>query len=41
VNPTAENIAKLIYDFARGEGFPDTEVVLWETENCYATYTGE
>ena len=22
-NPTAENIAKLIFDFAAGEGFPD------------------
>jgi 6-pyruvoyltetrahydropterin/6-carboxytetrahydropterin synthase len=40
VNPTAENIAKLIYDFARSKGFPVTEVRLWETENCFATYTG-
>jgi 6-pyruvoyltetrahydropterin/6-carboxytetrahydropterin synthase len=39
-NPTAENIAKLIYDHARREGFPVTEVTLWETENCFATYTG-
>ncbi len=39
-NPTAENIAKLIYDHARLQGFPVTEVTLWETENCFATYTG-
>lgn len=37
-NPTAENIAKLIYDFARNQKFPVTEVSLWETESCYATY---
>lgn len=41
VNPTAENIAKLIYEFARSQNFPVTEVKLWETESCYATYTGE
>ena len=40
VNPTAENIAKLIYDHAAGEGFPVTEVTLWETENSFATYRG-
>ncbi len=39
-NPTAENIAKLIYDFTAESGFPVTEVCLWETPNCYATYTG-
>lgn len=39
-NPTAENIARLIYDCARGQGFPVTEVRLWETESCYASYTG-
>lgn len=38
VNPTAENIAKLIYDFARSHGFPVSEVRLWETDSCYATY---
>jgi 6-pyruvoyltetrahydropterin/6-carboxytetrahydropterin synthase len=40
VNPTAENIARLIYDYASAQGFPVVEVKLWETENCYATYTG-
>jgi 6-pyruvoyltetrahydropterin/6-carboxytetrahydropterin synthase len=40
VNPTAENIAKHIFDYAKGQGFPVTEVTLWETESCCATYTG-
>lgn len=40
VNPTAENIAKLIFDYARGQGLPVVEVKLWETPNCYATFTG-
>lgn len=38
VNPTAENIARLIFDYTRGQGFPVVEVKLWETESCYATY---
>lgn len=37
-NPTAENIAKLIFDFVKGRGFPVVEVRLWETDSCYATY---
>jgi 6-pyruvoyltetrahydropterin/6-carboxytetrahydropterin synthase len=37
-NPTAENIARLIFDFAAAEGFPVAEVELWETPNCSATY---
>jgi 6-pyruvoyltetrahydropterin/6-carboxytetrahydropterin synthase len=36
VNPTAENIAQLIYDVARNEGFPVVEVRLWETEDACA-----
>ena len=40
VNPTAENIARLIFDYAKDHGFPVTEVKLWETESCYASYTG-
>lgn len=40
VNPTAENIARLIYDFAVSKGFPVAEVQLWETEHCYAVYSG-
>ena len=39
-NPTAENIAKLIFDFAAESDFPIAEVRLWETPRCFATYTG-
>ena len=38
VNPTAENIAKLIHDFAQTQGFPVVQTELWETPRCYATY---
>jgi 6-pyruvoyltetrahydropterin/6-carboxytetrahydropterin synthase len=41
VNPTAENIARLIYEYALQEGFPVVSVSLWETESCYATYMPE
>jgi 6-pyruvoyltetrahydropterin/6-carboxytetrahydropterin synthase len=37
-NPTAENIARLIYDFTADHGFPVVDVQLWETPHCYATY---
>ena len=37
-NPTAENIAKLIFDYAREQGFPVVEVRLWETPHCCAEY---
>jgi 6-pyruvoyltetrahydropterin/6-carboxytetrahydropterin synthase len=37
-NPTAETIAKLIFDFTKDHGFPVTEVKLWETPKCFATY---
>lgn len=37
-NPTAENIAKLIYDFAKSQKLPVAEVSLWETFKSYATY---
>ena len=40
VNPTAENIARLIYDFTAAQGFPVVEVQLWETDHCYAAYAG-
>jgi 6-pyruvoyltetrahydropterin/6-carboxytetrahydropterin synthase len=39
VNPTAENIARLLYDFAVSQGFPVVEVQLWETDHCFATYS--
>ena len=38
VNPTAENIAKLISDFTLSRGFPIVETCLWETPRCYATH---
>ena len=37
-NPTAETIAKLIFDRAASQGLPVTEVTLWETETSFATY---
>ncbi len=37
-NPTAENIARLIYLFAKEQKFPIAEVTLWETTKAYATY---
>jgi 6-pyruvoyltetrahydropterin/6-carboxytetrahydropterin synthase len=37
-NPTAENIAKLIFDFTKRQSFPVVEVRLWETPNCFAAY---
>jgi 6-pyruvoyltetrahydropterin/6-carboxytetrahydropterin synthase len=39
-NPTAENIAKLIYEFTAAQGFPIVETHLWETPRCFATYRG-
>jgi 6-pyruvoyltetrahydropterin/6-carboxytetrahydropterin synthase len=41
VNPTAENIARLIFDYAASQGFPVVEVTLWETDDSFATYGGE
>jgi 6-pyruvoyltetrahydropterin/6-carboxytetrahydropterin synthase len=38
-NPTAENIAKLIYDYTLSQGFGVSTVRLWETVNSFATYT--
>ena len=38
VNPTAENIAKLIFDYVASLGFPVVEVSLWETPSSFATY---
>jgi 6-pyruvoyltetrahydropterin/6-carboxytetrahydropterin synthase len=40
-NPTAENIARLIYNFAQSQGFPVVEVCLWETFKSHATYRGD
>jgi 6-pyruvoyltetrahydropterin/6-carboxytetrahydropterin synthase len=38
VNPTAENIAKLIADIAQEQNIPVVEVRLWETPHCFAAY---
>jgi 6-pyruvoyltetrahydropterin/6-carboxytetrahydropterin synthase len=38
VNPTAENIARLIFDYAKSQGLAIVEVRLWETPHCFATY---
>ena len=37
-NPTAENIAKLIFDVASERGFSVVEMRLWESPRCCATY---
>lgn len=37
-NPTAENIARLIFEYTKSQGFPIVEVRLWETPHCFATY---
>ncbi len=39
-NPTAEAIAKLVFDHARRQKLPVSEVRLWETVNSFATYKG-
>ena len=39
-NPTAENLARLIFEHARRQGLPVVEVKLWETPRCYASYDG-
>ena len=40
-NPTAEAIAKLIYDFVISKNLPVKKVRLWETDNSYAVYNGK
>ena len=37
-NPTAENIARLIFEFTLSQGLPIIEAHLWETPRCFATY---
>lgn len=39
VNPTAENIARLIFDQAQRAGFPVTEVQVVEQQGSIATYS--
>ncbi|MBX7165569.1 MAG: 6-carboxytetrahydropterin synthase [Pirellulales bacterium] len=38
VNPTAENIARLIFEYTASQGFPIVEAHLWETPHCFATF---
>ncbi|MEW4529549.1 6-carboxytetrahydropterin synthase [Maioricimonas sp. JC845] len=38
VNPTAENIARLIFEEAERRGLPVVEVALWETPRSCAVY---
>lgn len=38
-NPTAENIARMIFEFVAGRGYPVIEVTVWETETSSATYS--
>jgi 6-pyruvoyltetrahydropterin/6-carboxytetrahydropterin synthase len=38
-NPTAENIARLIFERTVAAGLPVVEVVVWETEKCHAAYS--
>ena len=37
-NPTAEHIARMIFDYVADRGFPVVDVTLWETETSYASY---
>ena len=37
-NPTAEVISQMIFDYAKGQGFPVVEVRFWETPTSFATY---
>jgi 6-pyruvoyltetrahydropterin/6-carboxytetrahydropterin synthase len=38
VHPTAESLARLIFNYLHEQNFPVVEVTLWETESCYATF---
>jgi 6-pyruvoyltetrahydropterin/6-carboxytetrahydropterin synthase len=37
-NPTAENIARLIFEYVEAGGFPVVEVAIFETESAQASY---
>ncbi|MEJ2621338.1 MAG: 6-carboxytetrahydropterin synthase [Candidatus Thiodiazotropha sp.] len=37
-NPTAENIARMIFDYVEAGGFPVVEVSLHETDSALASY---
>jgi len=38
-NPTAERLARLLFEQARALGVPVTRVTLWETPSSWATWT--
>ncbi len=38
-NPTAENLAKLVYDFAKSKKLPIKSVTFWETHSSSAIYS--
>jgi len=40
-NPTAERIARLLFDVARDCGLAVSRVTVWETSSSSATYVGE
>lgn len=40
-NPTAENISRVIFEYAQARGLPVLSVKLWETESSYAEYRPE
>jgi 6-pyruvoyltetrahydropterin/6-carboxytetrahydropterin synthase len=39
-NPTAENLARLLFEVTQTQGFPVVEVRLWETDDSFAAYRG-
>jgi len=39
-NPTAENLARIIFDYAVSQGLPVQAVRVWETPTSYAAYDG-
>jgi 6-pyruvoyltetrahydropterin/6-carboxytetrahydropterin synthase len=41
LNPTVENIAKLIFEYARSQGLPVESVKVWETPTSWAAYDGD
>lgn len=38
-NPTAENIAELIFNYVEKQGFPVKSVTIWETDSCFARFS--
>lgn len=38
-NPTAENLARFIFEYAKNLGYPVKSVRFWETEKCVAEYS--